>query len=274
MGPDAEALLEEPDRLRDVAVDEAKGAVLAKMREDRERVFYRQQLEVILESEFFHWITGKALNELEAEGRLNADLVALTPATKIKVYRLPGNRYWKRGAVALAATVRRFAEGSLVTALGHHGELMVDHALSRAGFTIAAENVSGIEGAAWTETDHELDRIYTKDGVLFGAEIKNTLKYIPEAELEVKLAMCRVFGVVPLFIVRMLPKDYINRVVRVGGFCLVLKWQIYPFGFEKLARQIREELELPVDCPRRLEEGTAQRLASWHQRRLERMGMV
>jgi hypothetical protein len=274
MERDVEVLHEAQDRRRDLAVDDAKRAVLAKMREDSERVFYRQQLEVILESDFFHWITGKALNELEAEGRLRADLIAATDATKIKVYRLPGNRYWKRGALALAATVRRFAEGSLVTALGHHGELMVDHAFACAGFTIAAENVSRVDGRRWEDTEHELDRIYTRDGVLFGAEIKNTLKYIPREELEIKLAMCQMFGVVPLFIARMLPKDYINRVVRAGGFCLVLKWQMYPFGFEDLARQIRYELDLPVDCPRRLQAGTAQRLVNWHQRRLQKLGGV
>lgn len=272
MERDADVLEEEAERPRDLAVDDAKRAVLAKLREDSERVFYRQQLEVILESEFFHWITGKALNELEAEGRLKADLVATTKATKIKVYRLPGNRYWKRGASELAGIVRRFAEGALVTALGHHGELVVDHALSCAGFTIAAENVTRIEGRRWEDTEHELDRIYARDGVLFGAEIKNTLKYIPQAELEIKLAMCQVFGVVPLFVARMMPKDYINRVVRAGGFCLVLKWQMYPFGFEDLARQIRDELDLPVDCPRRLQAGTTQRLVSWHERRLERLG--
>ncbi len=257
MERDAEVLHEERERPRDLAVDDAKGAVLAKMREDSERVFYRQQLEVILESEFFHWITGKALNELEAEGRLRAELVATTDATKIKVYRLPGNRYWRRGALALAAVVRRFAEGPLVTALGHHGELMVDHALSCAGFTIAAENVNRIEGKRWEGSEHQLDRIYARDGVLFGAEIKNTLKYIPQEELEIKLAMCQMFGIVPLFITRMLPKDYINRVVRAGGFCLVLKWQMYPFGFEDLARQIRDELDLPVDCPQKAPGGNS-----------------
>jgi hypothetical protein len=82
--------------------------------------------------------------------------------------------------------------------------------------------------------------------------------------------MCRAFDVVPLFVVRMLPKEYIFRVAREGGFCLVLRWQMYPFGFEELAREVRKQLELPVDCPRRLEAGTVQRLTNWHRRRLER----
>jgi hypothetical protein len=257
---------QQPDR----AVNEAKAAILKKLGEDREKVFYRQQLEVILEPRFFHWITGKALNELEAEGHLRTELVAVTATTKIKIYRWPDTRYWQRRASVLARTVRSFAEGPLVGALGQHGELMVDQAFCRAGFTIEAENVNAIEGRVWTDTQHDLDRVYTKDGVRFGTEIKNTLKYIPREEFEVKLAMCRAFGVVPLFVVRMLPKDYVFRVAREGGFCLVLQWQMYPFGFEELARNIREQLELPVDCPRRLEAGTVQRLANWHRRRLER----
>lgn len=253
----------------DAAINDAKAAILRKLGEDRERVFYRQQLEVILESRFFHWITGKALNELEVEGHLRTELVDVTKTMKIKVYRWPGTRYWQRRASALARMVRSFAEGSLVAALGHHGELMVDQAFCRAGFTIAAENVNAVEGRVWTDTRHDLDRVYTKDGILFGAEIKNTLKYIPRDEFEVKLAMCRTFGVVPLFVVRMVSKEHIFRVSREGGFCLVLRWQLYPFGFEELAREVREQLELPVDCPRRLEAGTVQRLANWHRRRLE-----
>jgi hypothetical protein len=115
----------------DAAIKEAKAAILKKLGEDRQRVFYRQQLEVIFESRFFHWITGKALNELEAEGRLRTELVAVTTTMKIKVYRWPETRYWQRRASVLARTVRSFAEGPLVAALGHHGELMVDQAFCR-----------------------------------------------------------------------------------------------------------------------------------------------
>jgi hypothetical protein len=256
------------ERISDPSLGAAKIAILRRMSTNVERVFYRQQLEVILESAFFHWITGKALNELESEGRLKADLVSLTAKTKIKVYRLPSNRYWKRGAAGVARVVRQFSEGPLVRALGDHGELMVDQALSRAGFTIEAENVRRWFGQEWSKTDHDLDRVYVKDGLRFGAEIKNTLKYIPKDEFEIKLAMCRALDLVPLFVVRMLPKEFIYRVGVAGGFCLILKWQMYPFGFEPLAAQVRAELELPVDCPRRIEAGTVQRLLNWHTRRV------
>jgi hypothetical protein len=108
-----DAVLVEGSKPPDAAINAAKAAILKKLGEDRERVFYRQQLEVIFEPRFFHWITGKALNELEAEGRLRTELVAVTTTTKIKVYRWPETRYWQRRASALARMVRSFAEGRL-----------------------------------------------------------------------------------------------------------------------------------------------------------------
>jgi hypothetical protein len=43
-----------------------------------------------------------------------------------------------------------------------------------------------------------------------------------------KLAMCGFFGVRPMFVARMMPKNYISDVARAGGFSLIFGNQHYP----------------------------------------------
>ncbi len=103
-----------------------------------------------------------------------------------------------------------------------------------------------------------------RDGIYYGAEIKNRLGYIPQEEFEVKLQMCEFLKLTPLFIARMMPKTYIEIVRRAGGFSLVMKYQFYPISHRALANQIKAELGLPVDCPTRLQDSTLQRFLTWH----------
>ena len=115
-----------------------------------------------------------------------------------------------------------------------------------------------------TRTDHNLDRIYVRDGIAYGTEIKNTLPYIPADELATKILLCQFLDLKPLFIVRFAPKSYIEDTRREGGFTLVFKYQLYPFGYAELAKRVRSALNLPVDCPRMISDGTIQRLLNWH----------
>jgi hypothetical protein len=90
------------------------------------------------------------------------------------------------------------------------------------------------------------------DGVRYGVEIKNTLPYIDQTEFEIKMEMCRYFAVRPMFITRMMPRNYINTVARAGGFSLVLRNQHYPLMAEDLARRVRNRLKFPVVSIRQL----------------------
>ena len=114
------------------------------------------------------------------------------------------------------------------------------------------------------ETEHDLDRVIEADGRVYGVEVKNTLKYIPKAELEIKLAMCRFFGILPLLIMRFSPKVYNFEVAKTGGFALLFKDQLYPFGQDAFAARVRKELGLPVHCPPSVPEGVLVRFRNWH----------
>ena len=96
--------------------------------------------------------------------------------------------------------------------------MLFEAALAGAEFKPVARKVRAYAGKTWTDTGHDLDRVFERDGIAYGAEIKNTLPYIPRYELEVKMKMCKHLGLRPLFIVRMAPKNYINDVQVAGGW--------------------------------------------------------
>jgi hypothetical protein len=262
--------LEDEEKPRDPKIDEVKEELLDDLFiKEPDGVFYQRQLEIRYERKFFHWITAKALNELAEEKKINA---ATRPYAHIQIrfYWSRRNRYWTRRANDIAKLVLRFSEPEFSRGLGRHGEIMFDAALPHGGFLPRAKNVKDWDSKIWTRSNHDLDRIFSADGIDYGVEIKNTLSYIPHLELRTKLNMCEFFGVVPLFIMRMAPASYIQEIRLRGGFTLIFEWQLYPFGQENFAAEVRDQLGLKVGCPNAIEDGTIQRFRNWHEKKLQR----
>jgi hypothetical protein len=248
---------------RDTKVDDAKKELLGFFEANPRTVFYEHQLEVIFERRFYHWITGKALHELAADakrGRIASDLLTLSGAVPIRFYRHKSHRGWRLQAREILKLVRTFSTEDFSRGLGRHGEQMADAALPRVGFIRLARNTRTYNGRMWTETDHDLDRIYCYEDLVFGAEIKNRLSYMDLEDIRTKIRICRQLRLIPLFIVRMFPKSYFDLVYREGGISLILEYQLYPHGQHALARQVREKLRIPVDCPPEIRDETLQRL--------------
>jgi hypothetical protein len=259
---------------RDGYVDLAKADLKRFFQEKSESVFYQRQLQVMFEGKYFHWITVRALYELEEEGSIVGTAVPLLAGTEtgttvhITFYRSTSYRYWKRDADEIIKLVSRFSEPAFTSALGAQGETMFDAALPTVGFMPTGRKVRSYKGTEWTETKHDLDRIFERDGMAYGTEIKNTLGYIEKEELEIKLRMCKHLGIRALFIVRYAPKSYVDFVRQEGGFTLIFKYQLYPFGQKAFADEVRARLELPTDSPGRIADGTVKRLLDWHLRTL------
>ena len=164
--------------------------------------------------------------------------------------------------------LNRIFDPEFTHAVGRHGELMFDAALGRNGFRSEASNTKSWNGKTWQQTNHNLDRLFTRDGVAYGVEIKNTQNYIPRQELLTKLGLCRYLGVTPLFIMRFAPKSYMHEIQQSGGFGLLFEEQIYPWGHNTLLTEVRDRLGLKVQCPRDVKEGDMQRLVKWHLKHL------
>jgi hypothetical protein len=60
----------------------------------------------------------------------------------------------------------------------------------------------------------------------------------------------------------------VNLIREVGGFALIFKHQLYPFGYKAFADIVKARLQLPTDCPARIEDGTVLRFLRWHEKSL------
>lgn len=166
------------------------------------------------------------------------------------------HRYARRQIAETLNLIAEFSHPEFTRAVGHHGEILADAGFAQIGFRIRQKKVREVDGRRWVATNHDLDRLIERDGVRYGVEIKNQLAYIDLEEFEIKLAMCSYFGVKPMFIARMMPKNYINEARLAGGFSLILGNQHYPLMAEGLARRVRGVLQLPVLSIRELPDTT------------------
>ena len=239
-------------------------------------VFYHRQLTVLFEKKWFHWITGRALTHLVELGTIATSLETIpdledengAPLT-LRLYRHPSNRYWQRQKAEIATLVHRFSV-ELGHSLGKYGEILCDAGLGGVGFSRAAKNVNEWKGKKWERSGHNLDRIYVKDGLEYGCEIKNTLKYLPTPEREIKVELAKHLGLIPLFVVRWLPKDHFYKVVKAGGNVILFEQQLYPVGQEALAAEVRSRLGLPARCLDEFPADAVARLLGVHEKRLGR----
>jgi hypothetical protein len=202
-----EPVEENVERPPDEAVEKAVTRIMQLFDPAPGPLLYQIQIAVRLEREFFHWVTFRALRELEARGDLQAEWMALGieaghKQVRVKFYRRRSHRNWRREAEAKLTLIRLYSLGGIGRGLGRHGEMMFDAGLGSVGFRILARDTREYGGRRWGVSEHNLDRIYERDGVEYGAEIKNTLSYIDRREFDMKLGMCRHLKVRPLFIMR------------------------------------------------------------------------
>jgi len=229
-------------------------------------VFFSRQLEVRFEGRFYHWITNRALRDLARSGFLKVERRELASQGIIHVYWHHRARYVSRAVARLVKLVSEYASYATAEGLGRQGEWMVMEAFARHQFVQRGRETNQYAGRRWTDSDHDLDFIYERDGVAYGVEVKNTLGYTERKELQIKVGICQRLGVRPLMVCRMLPWDWVHKdITSAGGFALLLKWQLYDWARADLARRVREELGLPVDTPGRLHDGTMQRFVDWHE---------
>jgi len=243
-----------PDPKQELARDE----LTAFFEEHNDQVFYSRQLEVRYEKEYFHWITNRALRDLEG-GLIKSEPRPLGTGGSVKLYWHRGNRYYERKAKRVVALIEEYSEANFTEALGRHGEVMVESGFARNQFVILGTSTNEFNDRKWTQTEHNLDYILTRDSVVYGIEVKNTLPYIPKDELDIKIKMCQYLDILPVFVVRMLPASWTYELWQKGGFALIIGYQLYPWGYKEFAERIKKELGLPVDCPKALLDGTIKR---------------
>jgi len=226
-------------------------------------VFYLKQIEVKFEKLYFHWIIAKAVDNLIGS-HIRQKRMSLWKGTPIKFLFHPKLRYHKRKIGKKLKIIRAFSDPQVTRAFGRQAEVLFFNALTNKGFLSHGQNINEYQGKKWTKTKHNLDFIIEKDNTTYGCEVKNTFDYIEQDELKWKIEICKYLNIKPLFIMRFSPKTYNWRIIQNNGCVIIFETQIYPFGFEDLVASIKEELELPVDCPRAIPDGIIQRFLKVH----------
>jgi hypothetical protein len=98
-------------------------AVVGKLiRAHPDKVFFSRQIEVQNEGEFFHWVTNRAIRDLEGS-LIQSEMRPLKTGGTIKVLWNKSYRYYKRDASELVKLVEEYAGPNIGAALGRHGEL-------------------------------------------------------------------------------------------------------------------------------------------------------
>jgi hypothetical protein len=238
---------------------------------NRDRVFSFRQIEIEFEQRYFHWITQRALKVLAEERVVTIEQRTLSYGAPINLVWHKSNRYTRRPINAVLALVEQYSNPNFTAALGNTGELLVSDGFARFGFLQRGRNAREFRGRRWTQTEHNLDFIVERDERVYGIEVKNTLPYIDDKEFRIKQELCAHLGLIPLFVVRAMPRIWTQEVVRRGGFVLQLRYHLYPLSHKALADQVRTELGIPADAPKALYDGTMQRFVSWHEKQLAKL---
>ncbi len=243
----------------------AREALIQFFEEHREQVFFSRQLEVRYEQDYFHWITNRALRDLEDLGLVRSEWRTLRSGGRVRLLWHRSYRFYRRSANRVISLVEEYADPNIGASLGLQGEMLVLEGFARLAFVMRGRDVQAYGGRQWQESGHDLDYLFERDGIMYGVEVKNTLGYMDYDEFQTKIRLCQFLGVRPVFAVRMLPRTWIRELIAAGGFALVLRYQLYPWAHRELARRVARELGLPVDAPRSLADGTMARFLRWHE---------
>jgi hypothetical protein len=169
--------------VRDARQRDAADALRAHFDQYREDVFFARQVQVLFEDQWFHWVTGRALNDLIGRGEISDEVRTMSTGQPIHLLWHPKYRYYRRKADQLVRLVEEYSDPSVGGAIGLNGEALLLEGFAKRRFLMAGRNTRTYEGRTWTDTAHDLDFIFERDGAAYGVEVKNTLGYMEHKEL-------------------------------------------------------------------------------------------
>jgi len=232
--------------------------------------YYVAQLQTLLENQFFPWITHQAaeqlvnqkiLSKIETSTKCHSKVVFFYNA-KLNTPKL--KRPVEVHIKSIGKLIDSYSDHTVCKALGDHLEGLVKAELRAQGFKIVGMHTRKYASIEWTQTDHNLDFIaeHNSGRLTIGVEVKNTLPIIEREEIEIKIDMCNLFGITPVFAVRWL-KPYMELIRNRCGFSWIFKTQIYPPGFEELTKIIYKRLSLPINVRTELPEKSIAIFHNW-----------
>src|SRR4030095_12536957 len=126
-------------------------------------VFFGNQLAVQNEDTFFH-CTYRAIADLVGVGLIHTERRKMAIGSEIKLLWHRKHRYYKRDAKRVVELVDEYGSPNICAAMGLHGEQMILAGFARKQFILLDHNTRIFGNRQWTETEHNLDFIFERDG--------------------------------------------------------------------------------------------------------------
>ena len=216
--------------------------------------YHVAQLQTLLETNHFQWVTYQAALQLVKEGTLSRiEMPTKTQDKVVFLYNAKLNQpkftvQLNKHIKAHCKLIDKYSDQKVCEILGKYLEGLVKTELRAQRFNIVDTHTRIYKDKEWTQTGHNLDFVAEHESgkLAIGVEVKNTIPIIKREEIDAKLAMCDFLGITPVFAVRWL-KPYAELIRNRGGFSWMFKTQIYPPGFEDLTKAIYNRLRLTSD---------------------------
>ena len=268
--------MQTPDKYVQLAKPIVMKKFIDKLGRPMKKPYHITQLQTVLETDFFQWVTYEAAKQLVKEGALSRYETSTKTQNKVvflynsKLDRPEFKKQLLKHVKTHCQLIDKYSNDNVLRIIGKYLEGLVKTELRVQGFTIVETHSNKYKDKKWTQTNHNLDFIaeHRSNKLTIGVEVKNTLPIIKRNEIEVKLQICDYLGITPVFAVRWL-KPYATLIRNRGGFSWMFKTQIYPPGFEQLTKLLYERLELPVTVRTDLPEKTISIFQKWVERKTQ-----
>lgn len=202
---------------------------------------------------FSIWTTDEALNQLVKEKKLKTWKKRSKRGINVSFFRNNNVRYFERNAQKMLDLIDYYNNNDLE--LGKYAEHLAEKMFYKLKFDVEDKNANEFNGKKWNKSNHNLDLIVSKDGLFYGVEVKNRFEYIKTDEFEIKMfKICSHLNLIPILIVRMIPKKFYMSLTRKGGFAFIFKRKVFPFGQKIAVKNLYKNTLLPVGVDDKLSE--------------------
>lgn len=229
----------------------------------------------------FPWVTGQAVGALESLDVLGPHGYRgrrrIGKGVPDRFYALAGTPYADIESIIqrkrrVTADVNALLMGE-APATYHAEDLFFEAFESQLGFKIHGRNMSEFRGKKADRIEGkkppDLDSIVERDGVIYGVDVKNWIKYEHQTREEVysKIAIANQLDVVPFIIARYLDRELTNEIIYSRhGLVYEYKELIFPPTMRSLAEDATNLLGYPALATDSLPDDKTSRIEDIHKR--------
>lgn len=160
--------------------------------------------------------------------------------------------------------IERYSKPMIAGVLGKHLHALVRYELRAQGFIIISEETNEYEKRKWKDTKQDIDIIakHVKKQLVVGVEIKNELDLMDKTEIDAKIKICKRLGIIPVFACRWL-EPYRQEIKNNDGFAWQFKTQLYPLGFERHVKHMKQKFDYPVKIATEIPKKAIKEFEKW-----------